>query len=267
MGQRKIGLIAALPEEIRPFLRVAGRYKKEMIDGLDAYSFTYGKVKVLLVKSGMGLENAASATASLINWHKPNLIINFGFCGGIKPGLQVGDLIVAQRILLNREALFSPQSGIVEEEAKLITRSLTDTLSGRDLTVYGGTFITSTEIRSKAEMARHLPSWAPNPVLEMETAAVAKAAAKMVVPLFAIRGVSDDAGEELAFSIADFTDNKMRMRIGKVLLTVARKPWIIPQLLRLAKNSRKAGENLALAIISLLQDSEDLPMKSGGLNQ
>jgi len=81
------------------------------------------------------------------------------------------------------------------------------------------------------------------------------------VPFLAVRGVSDDVGEELGFSISELTDARMRIRIGKVLKTVAGKPWIIAQMLRLAKNSGKAGKNLALAIAVLLEDTDELPLK------
>ena len=172
-----IGLIAAMPEEIRPLLRLAGKYRREKIGGFEAYRFTYGKEKILLVKSGMGLDNAAAAARILIKEAKPCIIVNFGFCGAVKPGPEVGDIVMAQRILLNRETLFSPQSGIVEEDAKLLSRSLADALNGKAFRVYSGAFVTTAEIRNKVEMARLIPAWAPNPVLEMETAAVAKARA------------------------------------------------------------------------------------------
>ena len=256
-----ICLIAAMKEEINPLLRLADSCKKERIDVFDACCLTFGKEKVILVRSGMGVENAAAATDNLIRKAKPSLIVNFGFCGAVMPGPQVGDIVVAHRILLNRENLFSPQSGIVEEDAKRVTRYITDNMAGRNITVYGGVFITCTEIKNKLEMAYLVPSWVKNPVLEMETAAVAMAAAKGGVPLMALRGVSDDAVEELGFSISELYDNKMNLRIGKVLLAVVRKPWLIPQMFRLSKNSRKAGDNLALAITSLLEDTGDLRIK------
>jgi len=249
-----------MPDEIRPLLRLAGKYRREKIEGFDAYRFAFGEEKVLLIKSGMGLDNGAAAAHALVK-AKPCIIINFGFCGGVKPGPRVGDIVMAQRILLNREALFSPQSGIVEEDAKRLARFLADALNGRELQVYGGTFVTTAGIRSKDEMANLIPVWALNPVLEMETAAVAKAAAKEMVPFLAVRGVSDDASEELGFSIDELTDSSMKLRFGKVLLTVARKPRIIPQMLRLAKNSRAAGESLALAVAALLEDTDELPLK------
>jgi len=256
-----ICLIAAMKDEISPLLRLADSCKKERIDDFDTFRLTFGKEKVIIVRSGMGVENAAAATDTLIRKAKPSLIVNFGFCGAVMPGPQVGDIVVAHRILFHREDLFSPQSGIVEEDAKRITRSITDNMAGRNITVYSGVFITCTEIKNKLEMVYLIPSWAKNPFLEMETAAVAMAAAKGGVPLMALRGVSDDAVEELGFSISELSDKRMNLRIWKVLLAVLRKPWIIPQMFRLSKNSRKAGENLALAITSLLEDIGDLPLE------
>ena len=86
----------------------------------------------------------------------------------------------------------------------------------------------------------------------METWAIAQIAAREEIPLLAIRAISDAAEEELGFSISEFTDNEMNIRICKILGTIARKPWIIPQLIRLAGNSRIAGRNLAVVIKELL---------------
>ena len=59
--------------------------------------------------------------------------------------------------------------------------------------------------------------------------------------------------EELDFSIMELTDREMRISVRKVLWTVARKPRIIPQLVRLGKNSRLAGENLAVVVLAVLE--------------
>ena len=82
---------------------------------------------------------------------------------------------------------------------------------------------------------------ATNPVLEMETAAVAQVAHELKVPVAALRAISDGSDENLDFSIEDFADQAMRISIWKVFLTLARKPHILPQLLRLGRNSRLAG--------------------------
>jgi adenosylhomocysteine nucleosidase len=198
----------------------------------------------------MGPERAAAATRALIAAARPELIINFGFAGAVTGGTGLGDIVVADRILLYRERLFPEQPGIFAEKAEEIAGLLNRSLGGKEMQIRRGTFITAAGIKSKRKMAEQLPAWATNPVLEMESAAVAQAAYEGNVPLIAIRAISDGAEEELEFAIEEFTDSEMNISVGKV-------PWIVPQLLRLAKNSRLAGENLAAILTVLLENLQD----------
>ncbi|OGR24172.1 MAG: hypothetical protein A2X83_01300 [Desulfuromonadales bacterium GWD2_54_10] len=68
-----------------------------------------------------------------------------------------------------------------------------------------------------------------------------------------IRAISDPWNEELGFSIQDFCDEQLRVRPIKVLATILRRPIIIPQLIRLARNSRVAARSLTLATKQLFQ--------------
>ena len=262
MECRAIGLIAAMPEEIKPLLRRIGAYAGEECDGFEAWRFNLGRCEILLVRSGMGPERAAAATRALIAAARPELIINFGFAGAVTGGTGLGDIVVADRILLYRERLFPEQPGRLAEKAEEVAGLLNRRLGGKEMQIRRGTFVTATGIKNKREMAEQLPAWATNPVLEMETAAVAQAAYEGNVPLIAIRALSDGAEEELEFAIEEFTDRELNISVGKVLLTVAKKPWIVPQLLRLAKNSRTAGENLAEVLKVLLEELRDRPARS-----
>jgi adenosylhomocysteine nucleosidase len=64
----------------------------------------------------------------------------------------------------------------------------------------------------------------------------------------AIRGISDAADEELDFSLEEFCDRELRISPLRVLACIARKPRIIPQLMRLAAHSKKAGLRLAAGV-------------------
>jgi len=251
MKDTTIGLIAAMPDEIRPLLRLAGRHEKERIAGFATYRFDLGGRHVFLVESGMGTERAAMAAGLLIDRASPAIVVNFGFGGAVTAGPAVGDIVVATRILLQRGRLFSEQPGLAPELAEK-TATLLDGNHVLDGQVHRGTFVTAAEIVSKGAVAGLLPAGVATPVLEMETAAVARVAARERVPLVALRGVSDGAEEELGFTIDEFADREMRIRPGKVLLTVARKPWIIPQLVRLARNSRLAGRTLAKGVMAVV---------------
>jgi adenosylhomocysteine nucleosidase len=86
----------------------------------------------------------------------------------------------------------------------------------------------------------------------MESAAIARVAAEHGIPFIGLRTVSDPFDEELGFTLDEFCDDQLRIRIPKVLLTIVRKPRIIPQLIRLARNSRVAGASLSHAVGGLL---------------
>lgn len=254
MPKQTIGLIAAMPEEIRPLLKKFPPVAREKFAGFNMYRFRTGEREACLIQSGMGLKNAAAATHALIAQAAPGIILNFGFAGAVTAGPAVGDIVVATRVLFHRDRLFSEQQGIAAELAEQWAAPPKDALRESAYHIYRGTFITAAQIKEKLELARLLPAGVSCPVLDMETAAVAQVAAKEKVPLLAVRAISDDAGEELGFTIEEFTDREMNLRIWKVLMTVARKPWIVPQLLRLAKNSRVAGENLAGALLVMLEN-------------
>ena len=253
MDKRVIGLIAAMPEEINPFLKAAGVCSREKIDGFEAWRFSLGIHEIRLIRSGMGVKNAAAATRALISVARPDPIINFGFAGAVTSGLHAGDIVIAERLLLHGERSFLEQSGIDSANTEELAGRLDGIFRDKEFHIRKGTFITAAGIKSKRDMAELLPAGAVNPVLEMETAAVARASCEGKIPLIAIRAISDGPEEELKFAIEEFTDREMNIRIWKVLLTMAKKPWILPQLLRLTKNSRSAGNNLAAVLVVLLE--------------
>lgn len=253
MNHFTIGLIAAMPEEIKPLLRQVGPYRRERAGSFNIYRFSLANGEVCLIESGMGAAKGAAAARALIDTACPSVIINFGFAGAVTAGPSVGDLIVANRLFFHQHRSFSEQYDLDQDLSELMEMALAKGCWKKPFQVYRGTFITAGEIVKKGELAGILPQGVANPVLDMETAAVAQVAAGLKIPIVAVRAISDAADEELGFSLEELTDNELNVRIGMVLWTVARKPWIIPQLLRLARNAKRAGDNLAYGVRVVLQ--------------
>jgi adenosylhomocysteine nucleosidase len=253
MELKIVGLIAAMPGEIRPLLKIAGEYSKTKAEGFNLYGFSIAGRPCRLIESGIGMKRAARAVQTLINGFKPEIIISFGFGGAVLPGMSAGDLAIAGRSFIVRQTF--PDAG--ETIGLSVPPNLLPTLEniGKKFgfSVREGDFLTSDKILSKKELAGFLPGDMTNPVLDMETWAIARETVLEKVPLLAIRAVSDAADEELEFSLDRFTDREMNIRISRILLTIASKPRILPQLIRLAGNSRIAGRNLAVALHELLQ--------------
>lgn len=246
-----IGLVAAMPEEVKPLLKKIGHYRSSKTGSFELFHFSVSGKQVTLIRSGMGQAKAKTATDLLIEQYAPDIIINFGFAGAVTNLPQVGDLMIAEQVV--------SYDGGLAAKPEQIPAALADHLlalirqNAGNYSTFRSTFITAAQITEKAGLGPVIAKNFCHPVLEMESAAVAAAAAKATVPFAAVRAISDAADEELEFSIDQFTDNEMNISIIKVLATVARKPTIIPQLLRLAKNARIAGENLAQGMETLIR--------------
>lgn len=249
MGTGSVGVVAAMPQEIAPLLRRIGSYRKQRVAGCNLYLFELSGVPVALIESGMGPRHAAAATAALIERTAPDLLVNFGFAGAVLPELQVGDLVVAERVLLFEGGVLSE---LPRPDAEL-GRRVSQALAALPLPAYRGSFITAAAITNKQALAGLLDSGTAHPVLEMETAALRREAGRAGIPVIAVRGISDAAQEELDFSLEEFCDAELQIRLPRVLWTVARKPWIIPQLIRLSGNTRRAGEKLAEGVYLVLE--------------
>ena len=244
----KIVIMTAMPEEYRAVaisLKAAGATQ---VGTVQAGHFRSATHEFLLVESGMGFRNAARGAKRLVDTERPDLLISAGFCGAIAPELQAGDVVVAEKVVIVTDGGYQEVSVPLSPiGANFIARQ---SVEGRG--VVGGTFVSTSAITSKSHLAGVLSGHYLNPVVEMESGAIALAAAENNIPLLAIRTVSDTAAEELGFSLDDFCDAEMlRIRPIKVLFTMLRKPWIIPQLVRLARSSRTAAENLTTALSRL----------------
>ncbi|MBT0663221.1 nucleoside phosphorylase [Geobacter pelophilus] len=244
---QRLGLIAAMQEEIQPLLRIVKPSRMEVIG--KRHVWWLGKSEsICLVESGMGPDNAATATRLLIDIEKPELIVNFGFAGSLTSALCVGDIVMADRLLFMHGRLFSEQSGLSND----LSRRHTDMQEKCGCLIHQGSFVTTRTITAKKEIAGRLPAGIAQAVVEMETAAVAQVANKEKIPLLALRAISDGFDDELGFSLDEFCDKDLNLQKWRVMLTLAKKPWIIPQLIRLAGNTKQAGRKLAMAVAGLL---------------
>lgn len=242
-----IAIIVAMPEEFSAAANCLGRGTAGRLGKLKVRNFSYAEHRLLLVESGMGFDNAARAAEAVIREAAPELLISAGFCGGIAAELQIGDVVIAKRMVIVSEAGLEELP--TETPAAALNFAARQPASGEQ--VCSGTFAGTAVITSKAKLSGLLSGY-PCPVVEMESAAIALIAAENRIPLIAIRSVSDPAHEELGFSLDEFCDSSLRIRPGRVLLTILRKPRIIPQLVRLAGNSRIAAKSLTNALEKLL---------------
>lgn len=244
----QIGIITAMPEESAALLHCAASWDKQTFGSLTGYCFRHGSHTIVLIQGGMGFDNAARAAETLLANFTPELLISTGFCGAVAPQLQVGDTVVACEYgIAGSTALESVPVPLLP-----ITREFAHQQATAGARTFSSLFVSTPSVMNKNAVARLIPADAPFPIVEMESAAIAIVAVEHNIPYLAIRTVSDPRSEELDFSLDEFCDSQMQLRIPKVLLTILKRPRIIPQLMRLAKNSKTAAASLTTAFSSLL---------------
>ncbi len=251
MAQRTIGIIVAMPEEIKPILKGVPSVTRDILGSFPLYRFTQHNRHFALIESGIGADRALAAAQILTESLNPELLISMGFGGGISDELEVGDIVVGTRFLVHQGECMTEESGvrIVPLPSPLMTVSKSSGFS-----IAPGTIISASGVQSKKVIARQMPDNVTRAVVDMETCAIVRFATLSRTPFMAIRCISDDLQEELGFSMDEFMDGTMQVSVRKVFLTVARKPWIIPQLYRLYRNTDKAGKNLC-TIFTLLREN------------
>jgi adenosylhomocysteine nucleosidase len=244
----KIGIITAMPEETAAVTRALGQTQKKKSNNCTLYHAQVAGHEIVVAEAGMGFVNAAAAARQLIDQIRPDLVVSAGFCGGISAGLRVGDVVLATGLVIVSDQGLNEVPVVIAA----VSRDFVFRQAAEKKRVFGGLFATTQAIMPKERLAAMLPADAPYPVVEMESGAIALLAGEKGIPFVGLRTVSDPFDEELGFALDEFCDDRMRIRIPRVLLTIARKPRIIPQLIRLAGNSRVAAASLSQAMGRLL---------------
>ncbi len=174
---------------------------------------------------GMGPDAARANTERLLrDSPPPALIVSVGICGGLRDGLNVGDIIVPCEVVT-----VDRQSWKCEPIALPAT--------GRLLSV--------NRLVSSVEEKRRLHIEHAADIVDMEAASIAAICAERGIPFAAIKAISDTATDSLPTELEQFAPNG-HVRIGQLLLAIAKRPRLIADLLRLQRTTSIAIARLGL---------------------
>jgi len=94
----KIGIIAAMPEELAYLIQHLENASEEMVLGNTYHTGRIGAVELVLVESGIGKVMAAMSVAILADHFKVDAVINTGSAGALAEGISVGDVVIAEKL-------------------------------------------------------------------------------------------------------------------------------------------------------------------------
>ncbi|WP_431813176.1 5'-methylthioadenosine/S-adenosylhomocysteine nucleosidase [Kocuria sp. cx-455] len=197
-------VVVAMDEEAEPFLaRATERAAQPLTVGPAlVYAVILEGDPVLLVRTGIGLVNAASALTAVIERFEPSAVISAGSAGGLRSDVNVGDLVIGtDYCYADADAtafgyLPGQVPGMPESyfSAARLLAAAEDVIGADEQTVLrgtmlsGGSFVTEANVGATREIFPNALS------TDMETVALAQVCATRQYPFLAVRSVSDLCG-------------------------------------------------------------------------
>jgi adenosylhomocysteine nucleosidase len=206
----------------RSFLRVPGEWP--------VFEAMFGGAQVRAILTGMGQEHALNAAKRSLAY-RPDICISSGLAGTLRSGYRPGDILAARLV-----------SEVGEPVAVASHRELLSTAvdcGARQIE----RLASSKSLVKRAEHKRELGSQAE--AVDMESYTILAEAARCGVPAVAIRAVSDTADFDVPYDFERARDAQGQIRVMKVVSQVLRRPTGLPDLLKLAHDSRFASRRLA----------------------
>jgi adenosylhomocysteine nucleosidase len=217
-----VGVLAPMPSEMKPVAAAMTLTR----DGE-----WWRGANVVATRTGIGTKRAADATRRLLDASPVDRVLVVGIAGGMGASA-VGDVIVPE-VVVDKESgeeFTSTPFGGVDARGRLVTHDDFDMQSAeRDALVAAG-FV----------------------AVDMETAAVAAVCRERNVPWCAVRAISDlvgvTPGDVIGLANADGSPN-----VGASIRYLVTKPWRIPRLVQLARDSTRAANAAATTAASMLR--------------
>ena len=233
--QRFLGIMSAMAEEVESLLHELSNQTSEVHGKRTYYKGQLFGRDVVIVFSRWGKVAAAATTAILIERYNCEEIIFTGVAGGVKHGLNVGDVVIANRLLQHdmnatpifkrfeipllgvtefstsdcrREQLIEAANAFVSGDAgltKMTTKEQREkfhianpkVITG--LTASGDKFFASKE--DLDQLRKDLPECT---CVEMEGAAVAQVCQEHDIPFSIVRVISDSADDSADIDFQEF---------------------------------------------------------------
>ena len=224
----KIGIIAAMPEELVYLIQHLDDASEEKVLGNSYHTGKIGAVELVLVESGIGKVMAAMSVAILADRFRVDAVINTGSAGALAEGISVGDVVIAEKLAYHdvdvtafgyEYGQMAQQPLYFESDKKFVTL-IQESLSKLNqkwhlgLIATGDSFVAGDD--KIAVIKEHFPQVL---AVEMEGAAIAQAANDLELPFLVVRAMSDNANHEASISFDEFIVEAGR-RSAQALLTL-----------------------------------------------
>jgi len=212
----RLGIVVGLPQEAAILRRVLG------------------KATPLLACAGANPARAAQAAAELIAGGA-DMLLSFGFTGGLDPGLRPGDIIVGAGVV--------GTDGKMRETDDALAQRICAALDETGCSWKAGLVAGADQALATTAEKQALSACTGAVIVDMESHAVAAAS----LPFAILRVVVDPAERALPASVLAALDSSGHVNVVALMAGLLRRPREIGSLLALARDNRPARTSLRRA--------------------
>ena len=208
----KLAIMGAMKEEIEPLLAYFDKVNVVKYANNKYYEVSYNGLEIVIAYSKIGKVFASLTASTMIEKFGCDTLLFSGVAGGINPKLQIGDLIIADKLCqhdLDITAFghphgFVPGGKVFVETTKELRDVAIKVANENNLKVIEGTIATGDQFVHSNERKQFIENTFNADALEMEGASVAVVCDALNVPFFILRAISDTADMDAGFDFDEF---------------------------------------------------------------
>jgi adenosylhomocysteine nucleosidase len=243
-------LFYAFAREIAPFKdRQKNRRSPEHRD-LRGFRAARGATEIVAIATGMGLAHARTAALRAFELYPDaKLAIGTGVAGALADGLAPGDLVLADHVMVQRDAVSEPEH-LMTIDGELL-RELGQSLEDAGLRFVSGGMLTSHRVLSRGVEKRLARTKTGAIAVDMETASIAEQASARGISFTCLRSIIDQVDEEVVG--ATLTDGSGEVSALAATAYLLRNPADLLKLPRMMANLSRATRSLAAGLEAILR--------------
>lgn len=239
---RLTAIVTAMAEELEPFVRRMRVEKTQRLGSCRVHCGTLGGARVVAALTGDGAQRAGAGTDALLESFAADLLIVAGIAGGLSPRLAPESVVVAREVVDAAGPVPPPATAWVDRALERSGVTEATVVSSSDI-------LCTPEAKAEAWIALDHGRAA---VVDLESAACARVAARRGVAYVVLRAVCDTADEALPFDLNRCRDDSGQLRRMRVARQALMRPAALGRLLDLRKRTTQGAGHLARLAADLL---------------
>ena len=224
----------------------SGKFREVARSGRLRFHRSESESNAIVIEGAYGRDLAREATRKLVEGFRPKYIISAGFAGGVRGGLNTGDLFVCGRLL----AMEGPVAWWRQEPA--FTRSaplptfledlLRTNMASRQVGHCG--CLSVPQLITSSRLKAWVGATFPVTLIDMEGFWVSKTASELGVPHVIVRSVLDPMEQTLPEIVRKAAGESRHRRWSVAVKHIASRPAQIQDLMRLSRQVNVASRSL-----------------------